>query len=91
LARALTGNAELLETAKWCGEWLFAVTRSGRDSKFFETWAYAAEFLQARQVFTGEGGVIGIAAAVAGWDVDYRALAKLESVVKHEGQGPKAL
>jgi hypothetical protein len=91
LALELTGNAELLESAKWCGEWLFAVTRDGRESKFFDTWAFAAEFLQAREVFTGEGGVIGIAAAVAGWNVDYRVLGKLESVVKHEGQGPKAL
>jgi len=89
LARALSGNAELLESAKWCGEWLFAVTRDGRESKFFDTWAFAAEFLQAREVFTGEGGVIGIAAAVAGWDIDYRSLAKAEAFIEHEGNGPK--
>jgi hypothetical protein len=89
LARALTGNSDILRSAKWCGEWLFAVTKDGRESKFFETWSYAAEFLQSRQVFSGEGGVIGLAAAIAGWTINYRALAKLRAVVQHEGQGPK--
>ena len=90
LARALSGSVDLLKSAKWCGEWLFAVTKDGRESKFFETWAYAANFLQARQVFTGEGGVIGLAAAVAGLKINYRALARLEASTKHEGQGPKS-
>jgi hypothetical protein len=89
LSGALTGSADLLETAKWCGEWLFAVTKDGRESKFFETWDYAAKFLHEREVFTGEGGVIGIAAAIAGWKVNYRSLAKLETLVVHEGHGPK--
>jgi len=89
LARSLTGSSDILRSARWCGEWLFGVTKDGRESKFFETWSYAAEFLQARDVFSGEGGVIGLAAAIAGWEINYRALAKLEAVVKHEAQGPK--
>ncbi|MFN2529737.1 MAG: hypothetical protein ABR555_00420 [Pyrinomonadaceae bacterium] len=91
LACALTGNLDLLETANWCSESLFAITKDGRESQFFETWAYAAEFLQTRGVFTGEGGVIGIAAAMAGWKPNYRVLARLRSVIQHEGLGPKPL
>jgi hypothetical protein len=89
LARALTGSLDILRSARWCGEWLFSVTKDGLESKFFETWSYAAEFLQTREVFSGEGGVIGLAAAIAGWKINYRALAKLEAVVQHEGQGHK--
>jgi hypothetical protein len=90
LACALTGSVDILESAKWCGEWLFAVTKDGRESKFFDTWEYAAEFLHTREVFSGEGGVIGIAAAVAGWNPDYEAMRRLETKIKHEGQGPKS-
>src|SRR5215813_3978973 len=81
LACALTNGPSLLDSAKWCGEWLFAVTKDGRESKFFETWEYAAEFLHERDVFTGEGGVIGIAAAVAGWNIDYQVLKRLETKI----------
>jgi hypothetical protein len=91
LTCVLTTDINLMERAKWCGEWLFAITKDGSESKFFETWAFAAEFLRARNVLTGEGGVIGIAAAVAGWRVDYRALSKLEAVFQHEGHGPKTV
>ena len=89
LARTLSGSTQVLKSARWCGEWLFAVTKDGRESKFFETWEYAADFLHARQVFSGEGGVIGLAAAVAGLTIDYSALTELETSTKHEGQGPK--
>jgi hypothetical protein len=33
--------------------------------------------------------VIGLAAAYAGWTVDYEALAVLGAAVQHEGGGPK--
>lgn len=89
LARQLTGGAEILREARWCHEALVAVTRDGRESRFFESWGIAAEFLQARGVYTGEGGVIGLAAACAGWGVDYDALAGIGSVIRHEGGGPK--
>lgn len=89
LARHLTGDADILQTARWCHEALMAVTKDGRESRFFEAWAQAADFLQARDVYSGEGGAIGLAAACAGWSVDYKALTGLAARVQHEGGGPK--
>jgi hypothetical protein len=89
LACHLTGRPEILEEARWCHEALIAVTKDGCESRFFTAWSVGADFLQARGVYSGEGGVIGLAAAYAGWNVDYDALAELDAVVQHEGGGPK--
>jgi hypothetical protein len=91
LAVDLTGDANTLNSARWCSEALFAVTRDGNESKFFEAWERGAKFLQDGGIFTGEGGVIGLAAAYAGWTVNYRTLSKLVAATKHEGGGPKPL
>jgi hypothetical protein len=48
-----------------------------------------ADFLQSRSVYSGEGGVIGIAAAHAGLMVDYDTLTPLANSILHEGRGPK--
>jgi hypothetical protein len=66
-----------------------AVTKDGRESRFFETWGLAADYLQARGVYSGEGGVIGLAAARAGWAVDYAAATLIGAGIRHEGGGPK--
>jgi len=55
LARHLTGDAEILHAARWCHETLVAVTKDGRESRFFAAWSLAAQFLQARGVYSGEG------------------------------------
>jgi hypothetical protein len=89
LARQLTGDASILQAAHWCHETLVAVTKDGRESRFFAAWSLAADFLQARSVYSGEGGVIGLAAAYAGWNVDYEALIEMEASIQHEGGGPK--
>ena len=89
LALHLTGDADILQSARWCHETCIAVTKDGRESGFFAAWGRAAEFLQARGVYSGEGGVVGLAAAYAGWTVDYEALARIASVIQHEGEGPK--
>src|SRR5436305_11940529 len=65
LARQLIGEAAILKTVPWCHETCIAVTRDGRESDFFTAWTEAAEFLQTRDVYSGEGGVIGLAAAYA--------------------------
>lgn len=88
LARVL-GGEELLDRANWCHETLVGIRKDGRELKFFEAWSKAAEFLQMREVFSGEGGVIGLAAAVAGWTVDYTTLVALGATITHEGGGPK--
>jgi hypothetical protein len=45
--------------------------------------------MQELGVFSGEGGVMGLAAACAGWTPDYDAMVPLEPWVEHEGGGPK--
>ena len=89
LAKFLTGDSDILQSAKWCHETCIAVTKDGKEKKFFETWGKAAEFMQSRGVFSGEGGVLGLAAAIAGWDVDYEALNVVAAAIKHESGGPK--
>ena len=90
LAATLTGSAETLHRARWCSEALIAITKDGNEAKFFDAWAQSAKFLHSRSVFTGEGGVIGLAAFCAGWNVDYKSLTKLAAATRHEGLGPKA-
>jgi hypothetical protein len=89
LARYLTGHGGALQSARWCDETFLAVTKGGHEARFFEAWAAAAHFLQGRGVYSGEGGVIGLAAACAGWNVDYEALTSIASSIQHEGGGPK--
>lgn len=91
LAVHLTGTTETLKTARWCSEALFAITKEGNESRFFETWDRAAEFLQSKEVFSGEGGAIGLAALCAGWTIDYDSLTKLAASTHHEGRGPKSV
>jgi hypothetical protein len=91
LAAELTGDANTINSARWCSEALFAVTRDGNESKFFEAWERGAKFLQDLGIYTGEGGIIGLAAVCAGWTVDYTTLTKLIAATKHEGGGPKPL
>lgn len=89
LAVHLTGDVETLKRARWCSEALFAITKDGNESRFFEAWSRGAEFLHSRELFTGEGGVIGLAAVCAGWTVDYKTIGKLAACTRHEGTGPK--
>lgn len=91
LACELAGDAGLLDDARWCHEALVAVTKDGRESRFFSAWSFAADFLQARGIYSGEGGVIGVAAACAGWSVDFDALSALDAAIRHEGGGPKSV
>jgi hypothetical protein len=90
LARELTGDDTILQRARWCHEGCYAVTRDGRAAAFFDAWDVGARFMQARGMFSGEGGVMGLAAAVAGWAVveDPRLTAWAAGMV-HEGGGPK--
>lgn len=90
LARHLTGDVEILKTARWCHETCVAITKDGRESRFFEAWTQAADFLQGREVYSGEGGVIGLAAACAGWSVNYEALNRIARSIQHESGGPKS-
>ncbi len=90
LAVELFGDANLLYSARWCSEALFAITKDGNESKFFEAWERGAKYLEGRNILSGEGGVIGLAASYAGWTVDYHTLTKLAAATQHEGGGPKS-
>ena len=89
LATELIGDRGALNNAQWCAEALFAVTKDGNEARFFAAWERSASFLQSREVYSGEGGVIGLAALYAGWTVDYGSLTKLAKATQHEGRGPK--
>lgn len=89
LAEHLTGDANVLQAARWCHEACVAITKDGNESVFFDLWDRSAAFMQARDVFSGEGGVIGLAAHITGWSVDYESLLALGATVRHDGGGPK--
>ena len=89
LAQNLTGDTDILRAAQWCHETCIAITKDGREPHFFSAWSLAAHFIQKRGVFSGEGGVIGLAAAHVGWKVDYDSLSTLGASIEHEGGGPK--
>ena len=73
LAVELVGSAGALTSAWWIYEDCFAVTGDGRESSFFEAWDRGASVCHSdAAMYTGEGGVIGLAAASAGWSVDLR-------------------
>ena len=86
----LTGDVDVIKSARWCSEALFAVTKDGNEARFFEAWERGAEFLQNEGLLSGEGGVIGLAAVCAGWTVDYETMGKLAARMRHEGGGPKS-
>lgn len=89
LAVELTGDAGILQDASWCHETCYAVTKDGNEARFFDAWTRGAEFMQREGVFSGEGGVMGLAAACAGWATDYDALNAFVPFIQHEGGGPK--
>lgn len=89
LARLLTGSPDALSAARWCHETCYAVTKDGREARFFDAWELGAGFMQRQGVFSGEGGVMGLAAFSAGWTADYDAVVCVDAVLRHEGGGPK--
>jgi hypothetical protein len=90
LAHELLSDMGTLQVARWCHESCFAVTKNGQEHRFFAAWGHAAAVFQGQGVFSGEGGVIGLAALAAGWAVNYEVLAPFVATVQHEGGGPKA-
>jgi hypothetical protein len=87
----LTGYKEVINSARWCSEALFAITKDGNEVRFFDTWARGAEFLRSKGLHSGEGGVIGLAAVCAGWTVDYQMMGRLARSMRHESGGPKGV
>jgi hypothetical protein len=90
LAQELLGDLGALQVARWCQESCFAVTKNGQEDRFIAAWGNGADIFQQQGVFSGEGGVIGLAALAAGWAVNYESLAPFAATTQHEGGGPKA-
>jgi hypothetical protein len=90
LALELFGDLDVLDRAAWCHETCFAVTKDGNEPRFFAAWDRAADLMHRQRMYSGEGGVMGLAAAFAGWTPDYDALLPLMAAIQHEGGGPKA-
>jgi hypothetical protein len=44
--------------------------------------------MQRRGMYSGEGGVMGLAAAYAGWTLDFETLAATAACIRHQGGGP---
>lgn len=83
-------SQQYLNESFWCDETLYAVTATlGGLRTFFTAWDISVKFLHDSGVYSGEGGVMGLAAARAGWEVDFKTLTQFSSLVVHEGGGPK--
>ena len=89
LARYLIGDAAALQSAQWVKEGFYVVAKDGRESSFFEAWDRAVHFMQSREVYSGEGGVMGLAALSAGWTVNYDALRHVPGSIHQENCGPR--
>ncbi|MBP0027324.1 hypothetical protein [Roseofilum sp. Guam] len=60
-----------LESALWIGESLFIVTRDGgKEAEFFHLWGLIGRYLELKGMHSGEGNIIGLAAAKIGWGIE---------------------
>ena len=59
-----------LENTQFIGESLLIVSRDeGKEKEFIKEWGEIGRYLELRGIYSGEGNIIGIAAARVGWDV----------------------
>jgi hypothetical protein len=91
LANDLMKDSAILHQARWIHEACYAVTKDGNESRFFWAWEHGANFFKRRGIESGEGGVIALAAAYAGWARNDIALAPLLPFIQHQGGGPKEI
>jgi hypothetical protein len=60
-----------LDTVNWIGESLFIVTQdNGKEQEFLATWGKIASYLELKGMHSGEGNIMGLAAAKVGWTVE---------------------
>jgi len=90
VAMQIHETCQILADSFWCHESCLGITKDGKEGSFFELWGRWAAEMQRRDVYSGEGGVIGIAAHAAGWQVYHDRLEELSCCLTHEGGGPKA-
>lgn len=73
------------DSITFVGEALFAVTAEGKQAQeFIQQWDSMARYLELRGVHSGEGNIIGLAAAKAGLDITQSDwLASIQAATKH--------
>lgn len=74
-----------INKVKWIGESLFIVNRdNGKEQEFINTWGKLASYLELRGMHSGEGNIMGLAAAKVGWKVENTDLWKqLKQTTQH--------
>lgn len=72
-----------LETADFIGESLYAVTRDGKEEQFIEQWGTIGHYLELQGMHSGDGNVMGLAAAKVGWRTTKDGWDRLNQIRKH--------
>jgi hypothetical protein len=59
------------EQAQWIGESLFILTKDGgKEQDFLQIWSKLATYSELRGMYSGEGSIMGLAAAKVGWQIN---------------------
>ena len=73
-----------LESVKWIGESLFAVTKdNGKEKDFIKQWGLIGNYLEINGIHDGEGASMGLAAEKVGWKLKSDNIAMLKGKIKH--------
>lgn len=60
-----------IDRVRWVGEALFIVKKDGgKEQDFLNTWAKIARYLELQGIYSGEGNIMGLAAAKVGWEIE---------------------
>ncbi len=60
-----------LEEVNWVGDSLFIVTQdNGKEQEFLAVWGKIANYLELKGMHSGQGNIMGLAAAKVGWQVE---------------------
>lgn len=60
-----------IEKADWIGESLYIISRdNGQEQEFIKTWKILASYAELKGMHSGEGNLMGLAAAKVGWKVN---------------------
>jgi len=72
------------ESADWIGESLYIVSRdSGKEKEFIKVWGTLANYLELQGIHSGDGNLMGLAAAKVGWTVNSDSWKKLQIITEH--------
>jgi hypothetical protein len=73
-----------IANATYIGESLYIVARDGgKEKEFFEEWGRIAHFLEMNRIHSGDGNLMGLAAAKVGWTIATEGWELLNQVRQH--------